>query len=222
MNESKNSPRPSLICRVVRQWESSQGPADGNGQTWVAERHMETCDVCQAFFAEDGAFEEMMRGAARVEMHAGEALPDAGFDLRILQAVRESVPEPESVRESRGGRVRSFGFSLAAVAAGVALALVVAQREVTPENGGPVVAVDGGDETTVAGESLTVVAADWLDSVDARGSALEMVRRNPLEEEIESISTDARSVIGFLAMNFLPSEQAEKVLEKPRGAAGQG
>lgn len=210
MNDSKNSRRPSLICRAVRQWEASQGPAAG--QTWVAERHMETCDACQAFFTEDVAFEQSLRrGALDLKSE-----PDAGFDLRIMQAVRESLPpEREPARESRARRSRSFGFSLAAVAAGVALALIVVQRNVTPENSGPVVAVNNGE--AVSGESLT--AADWFNSVDERSSALELVRSNPLQQEIDSISTDAQSVIGFLALNFLPTAQAE-VPAKPRGAAG--
>ncbi len=209
-NESNDSRRPSprLICRAVRQWESARGEAEG--QTWVAERHMETCDECQAFFAEDDSFEEMMRGAARAEMRVSVADgPDEGFEQRILRAVRESQPERESAIESRAGRAKSFGFSLAAVAAGVALALVLVERQVTPESDGPVVALGEGP-TAGSAETLNTPAAAWWKSGEARSSALELVRSNPLEQEIESISTDARSVIGFLALNFLPSVDAEK------------
>ncbi|ATC64159.1 hypothetical protein CMV30_09435 [Nibricoccus aquaticus] len=195
-----------MICRAVRQWESARGAAEG--QTWVAERHMETCDECQAFFAEDDSFEEMMRGAARVETRTDLADgPDEGFEQRILRAVRESQPEREVAGESRAGRVKSFGFSLAAVAAGVTLALVLVDRQVTPESSGPVVTLGEGQ---TAGSAETLEAAAWWKSGKARSSALELVRSNPLEQEIESISTDARSVIGFLALNFLPSVEAEK------------
>jgi hypothetical protein len=215
MNDSKTSrrPRSRLICRVVRGWESARGPAEG--QTWIAERHMETCDACQEFFAEDTAFEEgLRRGALSLK---SEVL-DAGFDFRIMQAVRESLPE----REPRHVRARSWGFSLAAVAAGVALALVITQRNDVPQKSAPTLAVV--DQPPAPSQTLTK-AASWLSSVDARGSALELVERNPLQQEIDSISTDAQSVLGFLALNFLPTDVA--AIKQPSSGsrvndAGQG
>lgn len=185
------SPRPRFVCRAVRQWESVLGAATDH--TFVTERHLEVCDECQAFFAEDVAFEQVLRRDAQDL----KSEPEAGFNLRIMQAVSESLPE----REPRVARVRSIGFSLTAVAAGAALALVVAQRNAVPEKNGPMAAV--GD-----GEALAATA-EWLGSTETRNSALQLVQRNPLEQEIDSISSDAQSVIGFLALNFLPSAPAE-------------
>ena len=218
MNDSKNSRRPSprLICRAVRQWESLRGPADGNGQTWVAERHMETCDACQAFFAEDVAFEEMMRGAA-TEVSVE---PRAGFEQRILRALREAETAP-ATRKASG---RSWGISLAGAVAGVALAFMVSQNS-GPEKIGPEVA---GNQPATGNQELVTpeVSADperepplrWLASVEARQSALELAKRNPLEEEIDSVYNDAQAVLGFLALNFLPSGSAESPSNLPREA----
>jgi hypothetical protein len=220
MNDSENS-RPRLICRLVRHWESSRGPASGN--TPFAARHMETCEACQAFFADDPAFEQSLRRAAaevRVE-------PRSGFEQRILRAVREADTAPVAKRISG----RSWGISLAGAAAGVAFAFMVFQNS-GPEKTGPELAgnqpAQGSHQELVTPE----VSADpdrepplrWLASVEARQSALELAKRNPLEEEMDSVYNDAQAVLGFLALNFLPSGSDESPASLPReaGDARQG
>ena len=219
MNDSENS-RPRLICRLVRHWESSRGPVSGH--TLLVTRHMETCEACQAFFADDPAFEQSLRRAA-----AGVKVePRSGFEQRILRAVREAETPPVTRKVSG----RSWGISLAGAAAGVALAFMIFQNS-GPEKTGPEVA--GNLPATGTQELATPeVSADpdrelplrWLASVEARQSALELAKRNPLEEEMDSVYNDAQAVLGFLALNFLPSGSDESPARLPReaGDARQG
>jgi hypothetical protein len=198
---------------------------------------METCQECQAFFADDFAFEEVLRGSARSETRFAIAMPDGAFEQRILRAVRESEPEAESERAAvaAGQRKRalSLTWSLAGAAAGIALALIVAQRN-TPEKAGPQVVTTQPkpmNETTPSREGTEIAGGAtetplrWWRSLDAGESAIALAAKNPLEQEIESISTDAQSVLGFLALNFLPTETAttkSPAGEQRKHEAGQG
>lgn len=204
-HEENFNDRPGLRCRLVRRWEAWRGPAAGH--TALTTRHMETCEDCQAFFAEDFAFEDLLRSSAQAEKRA--TAPQIGFEQRILRAVRESQPEAPQ----RGKA--SLVWSLAGTVAGVALALVVAQQ-MTPEKTAPEFAANQPANNTTpmpdAGAELTEedagMPAHWWQSLGTRESALELAAKNPLQQEIDSISTDAQSVLGFLAMNFLPTEMA--------------
>jgi hypothetical protein len=73
--------------------------------------------------------------------------------------------------------------------------LFVAQPAVTP--GGPVV-VQG--HPTPLRTVRPGVENRWRDLVPA----VEVLRANPLQDEMELVYSDARSALDFLAINFLP------------------
>jgi hypothetical protein len=192
-NSHPDSPR--LICRLVRRWEMALGPV--TGQTSLTARHMCGCGACREFFAEDLSFEQSLRRDA-VRMRTE---PETGFDQRILRAVMETRPAP------RRKVARTFGFSLAAVAAGVAIAFVVLhQPAVTNLEKSEI--VDAGKSGKESG-GLTAPAAgeNWWTAIDARRTALELAEKNPLQQEIDSVYQDAQTALGFLALNFLPSSE---------------
>jgi hypothetical protein len=195
MNNS-HPDRPRLICRLVRRWEMALGPV--TGQTSLTARHMCGCGACREFFAEDLSFEQSLRrDAARMKTE-----PEIGFDQRILRAVMETRPAP------RRKVARTFGFSLAAVAAGVAIAFVVLHRPATTNPGEPQIAEVGKNSGKESG-GLTAPAAEegWWTTIDARRTALELAEKNPLQQEIDSVYQDAQTALGFLALNFLPSSE---------------
>ncbi len=221
-NEPSMEKTTGLVCRAVRAWEGAFG--GGAELSRVTERHLEVCDECQAFFAEDLSFEDMMRGEALTEKRAGVAMLPVNFEQNILRAVRESQPEVEQA--SRREKSWSLGLSVAGAAAGVALAVVISQNTGMQPTG-PEFA--GGRETersgvAAHGEDVSEVASSamsWWGALDARSSTLELAAKNPLQQEIDSVSSDAKAVVDFLALNFLPAAKTG-VLEKPRGEAGQG
>ncbi len=211
-NEQGQGKRTGLMCLAVRRWEGAFG--GGAELSRVTERHLEVCDECQAFFAEDLSFEEMMRGEARAGKRAGAAMPDDGFEMRILRAVRESGPERERV--TRRERSWSLGLSVAGAAAGVALAVALSQKA-GEEPAGPEFA----QAHEAAGAGLAAEAEDvakvastamrWWGALDAGDSARELAARNPLQREIDSVSADAKAVVDFLALNFLPAAEGVRV-----------
>jgi hypothetical protein len=186
--------RTGLSCRLLRRWEMGMGPA--SGQSALTSRHMSQCEACREFFSEDLVFEQSLRRAApRMKVE-----PEAGMNLRILQAVMETRPARRPVVSRR------LGFSLVAAVAGVALAFVVLQRSMVTESENPEIA--GVENSGKESGGLTTPADEdnWWMTFDARRSALAIAEKNPLQQEIDSVYTDAQAMIGFLALNFLPSE----------------
>jgi hypothetical protein len=41
-------------------------------------------------------------------------------------------------------------------------------------------------------------------------TAKTLAEQNPLTQELDSVQADARSALGFLALNFLPSDSAQQ------------
>lgn len=60
--------------------------------------------------------------------------------------------------------------------------------------------------TTIPAEASAHLAAPpgWWRDLEERGAELVWTEQNPLEREIASVRDDARAVLGFLALNFLP------------------
>ncbi len=179
-------PRARLYCRLVRQWSTE------------ASAHVAGCADCQRYFAASGTFESALR---RDASHLSTE-PSVGFEQRLMNAVRRAGPAParETVHRPSGPWI--FGAALAAIACGV----FVFQR-------GP----GGTTETQVAAATARADAAVIVDAVESLSNRLvesvipsagAIVADNPLQRELDSIYTDARSALGFLAMNFLPAGQA--------------
>jgi hypothetical protein len=171
--------------------------APATGQSILAARHMCNCEACREFFAEDRSFEESLRrDAVRVKTE-----PEVGFEQRILRAVMETRPAP------RRKVARTFGFSLAALAAGVAIAFIVLHQPAAT-NVEKSEIVDAGKSGKESGGLTTPAAGEnWWAAIDARRTALELAERNPLQQEIDSVYQDAQAALGFLALNFLPSSE---------------
>ncbi len=180
-------PRARLFCRIVRHWSSEESA------------HVAACADCQRFFAASRGLESALRrDAGRVSVE-----PDAGFERRLLNAVRRAAAAPvreEALRHRSG--IWVAGAALAAVACGV----FVFQRE--PGKLG---------QTEVAIGATAADAAVIVDAVQSLSdrlvetvipSAGAMVADNPLQREFDSLQTDARSALRFLAMNFLPAAPA--------------
>ncbi len=196
-------PRSRPLCSLVRRWEAGFGPASGHGR--LAACHLETCAECREFFAEDPDFERTLRRDA-VSLRGAPAEP--GLERRILQAVRQAeLREDISPVWSRALLVS------AGLAAALAFVFWPRRPETLPET--PVVAVKEA-APRLSSPSVAAEARGWWRALEARGPGFAWAEKNPLEREIESVRTDARAVIGFLALNFLPSKP------KPEEPPSQG
>jgi hypothetical protein len=134
----------------------------------------------------------------RREAAAMQVTPPEGFDERLIRAVRLSQEEEEPAAP-----VRSRGPLLAWAGAAAALAAVAVvffrpapsedvatAKEPVPNLG----------QVLVAAENLSDGLWNTL-----KPSALDLSSAKPLQQEIESVYSDARSALDFLALNFLPS-----------------
>lgn len=207
MNKSRRS-RPGLVCSVVRLWESSRGPA-ATGCSRLTERHMEGCAECRAFFIEDAGFEQSLR---RDATRLCAAPPDSGLEQRILQAVKAAKAQPDEERMARQELSPVWGRALLASLA-VALGVVFWVRlpapalDTVPDSARvmtTLTTVETPRPAAKQGATAPVIAV-WWSTLEARGAELAKTEKNPLEQELESVRTDARAVIGFLALNFMPS-----------------
>ena len=196
-------PRSRPVCSLVRRWEAGFGPGTGEGR--LAARHLAACAECREFFAEDPGFEQMLR---RDATRLRELPADSGLERRILRAVREADPAAARGFHQEISPVwRRALLTSAGLAA--ALAFVFWPRSLENRPDAPALAVK---EATAAPEVVAprVAAAaesrDWWQALKARKPDLAWAEKNPLEQEIDSVRTDARAVVGFLALNFLPSK----------------
>ena len=188
------SNRPRFLCRWVRQWSTAFGSPDAQPPRGLSSRHVETCSDCQEFFSVcDDLDAALKRDAAPYKQAAV-----SGLDQRIIRAVRMSEPPP------RRSHVRAAALSFAGVAACATLAVVLFQRQ-TADQSAPTIAVDG---SSVAVTEMLAAAGSFSDRMwnSLKPSAAAFAEKNPLEEELDLVYSDARSALGFLAMNFFPTE----------------
>lgn len=178
--------RARWSCRIVRHWSSEESS------------HVAACADCQRFFAAGRVLESALRRDAL--QHAVE--PDHGFEQRLLRAVRQAEAAPAREDGSR----RSLGiWAVGAALAAVACAVIVLQRG--PGAGpGTVAAGSAAEDAALLVEAVQSLSDRMVDSVIPSAGAL--VADNPLQRELDSLQTDARSALRFLALNFLPAEPA--------------
>ncbi|MCX6951236.1 MAG: hypothetical protein NTV51_03490 [Verrucomicrobia bacterium] len=192
---SSETERPRLICRVVQGWVSVVGdgaaPAPGG---WGA-RHVAGCACCQGFFGMGRELDAALRRGAQTQFVA--AAP--GLEQRINDAIARSVREAAApTRRSRPGLAMG-SWALAGAAASLVVAVLVSQRlagpaEATRNPGAPLVST-GEPDGSLTGDGL-------LDRWEPKATAL--LEGEPLQREVEAVYSDARSALGFLALNFLP------------------
>jgi hypothetical protein len=199
----KNSPssRPRLHCRLVRLWCPDTGPRP---------RHAESCADCREYFRASDALESALRRDAI--RHAPE-IP-AGLEHGIMRAIRASAPAPAPSRP----RLAFFAAGAVAIAA-VAVVAVALWRPASHVAGPVALAANptaAAPVVAVAGPSISVRL--W-NAIVPRAETL--AGENPLQTELTSVYSDARSALDFLALNFLPEAQVAAVSNAGR-ARGEG
>lgn len=179
----KTPPRPSrLICRAVRHWSAPTSA------------HVQTCADCQEFFARAQSLENSLRrDAARWPSEA-----DAGLEQRILHAVGRA--QRQGVRGAgTSSPWQNFLIAGGALAAAALVAVVFFRS--TPLEPERVTRADA--EMMIATvQSLSTRLDEVVETAIPSAGAL--VADNPLQRELDSLQTDARSALRFLALNFLP------------------
>ena len=184
----KTSPssRVRLACRVVRQWS---GAVAGG-----VPRHAESCPDCRAYFAAGAALDGAMQRDARAWAQQTPA-PSVGFERRVVNAALH--PTAAAARERRPSW-RTWPIT------GAVLAVVAVVAFFRPMSG----------PATATPEAAAAMLTNAVGTV-SRGlvetvipTAGEFAANNPLQREFDAIYTDARSVLGFLAMNCLPNSAA--------------
>ena len=189
------TPSPRFVCRIVRLSGSVLGSAHS--------RHVETRADCRRFFrAGDELESALRRDAVRYA-----PVPPAGIERRIMQAIDRSTRAAQPTRSPR-----ALILAGSAVDAVALIAFFVKYQ-----------AIPGGDGTeknrTAQVNDALVVAKSisnlWQNSVAS--SAQTLVVDNPLQHELDSVYSDTRGALNFLALNFLPTSPATPTLQ-PAGA----
>ncbi|MBL9187966.1 MAG: hypothetical protein JNK23_10840 [Opitutaceae bacterium] len=178
------SPRPRLICRIARPF---------NTVTGGGARHLETCTDCQAYFAAAETLERTLRRDAPAWSAATTPAPSTGFEQRLLHAVRPPAAPKRS-------RVAHLGW-MAATALTAAIAVALFRPA-----GSPADKATAADAALLA-EAVSQVSRGLVERMIPTTGAL--VADNPLQREFGAIRSDARSALRFLAMNFLPAPAAD-------------
>lgn len=202
MNTEILSPHPRFVCQVARQWHAL---------TDRELRHVAGCVDCQAFFRASHALETELRRQTAADLPAISPM----LERRILQAVRMAADDAASGREvSRSREPRRWWPGAIAGSALVAALLLMAWpggiglRSDNRTNGSM-----PRDDAAVVMTAVQTLSTQLVENVlPATG---ELVANNPLQQEADSVYSDARSALGFLAMNFLPSRR-----EMPRPRSG--
>jgi hypothetical protein len=194
MKTSADSPR--FVCRVTRGWISTFGSAG------AAERsgHVAGCEDCQAFFAADDELERMLRR----EAVSARAQPSPMLEQKILHAVRRSTaPAPR--------RSPAPWLSFAGAAAAVALGVVVVRNSGSVSSDKSFVAPTAQELTQFFGDAIP----DNL-FTEMRPQAEAILNQNPLQNELDAVTANARTAVRFLAKNFLTAD-AQQALAKGNG-----
>ena len=195
MSSPASSAPVRFACRVARRWSAVTG-ATGS-------RHAAACPDCQEYFRAAHALD----AALRSEAMRAQPVMSTGFERRILNAVRASEVAADDLPARRGFRqllpLASGALAVAAIAAIMLWANLASTRR----------------EIVSANDAQLVVRAVQSMSTQLVGSVLpstgEFVANNPLQQEVDSLYADARSALGFLAMNFVPGRT-----EKARPSSG--
>ena len=176
--------QPRFRCRVARTARAFREGAD--------ERHVSGCADCQAFYAATETLEQELRRDASA---LREAAPEPTSELAhsIMRAVREDS------RELRPARFRMPVWTLSAIAAAAIVAVIAVQWPVTPSRSTVVIA----DETEVIVQALETLSVKLTDTVIPTTG--EVLANNPLQKELGSVYSDARSALDFLVLNFMPT-----------------
>ncbi|MDB6174179.1 MAG: hypothetical protein JWL59_3490 [Chthoniobacteraceae bacterium] len=181
---------PRLACRIVRLHLSFSDLESGGG---FSSRHIASCDSCKGFLSAARALEMSLSHAAKSER---QTVP-IGLDRRIVSAVfHTAAPGPKATFSFRG---LTLGTVLALVIAAVVISRKAPELPPVPSQA---------DIVRVARMSPD---NGWT---RLRPSADRLLDAAPLQAEADAVYSDARSAIGFLAMNFLPAAHPAATRER--------
>jgi len=193
------TPSPRFVCRVIRLWHAVLPGPGGRGRS----RHIDACADCRQFFhAGDELESALRRDAVRFA-----PLPSEGIERRIMQAIDRSTRTARPARPPL-----ALIWSGAAIVAAALIASFVLYPTLL-KRGGPTPdsSADVNDAVAMA-TSLTSVLKNSV-----APSARTLVADNPLQHELDSVYSDTRSALNFLASNFLPTSPTTPTLQ-PAGA----
>ena len=196
MNSSSNNSR--LVCRVARRWSLLFGSSETLVQSGWAGRHIEHCPDCQAFYAANDEFDALLKADAR----RSTATP-AGLENAIIAGFRQASPRPERTVERRRSRSPMFAFAGAAmIAAALAVAFTFSLKKPKPKNE----LVESGATPEDVQQTLEAArGASQTLWASVKPSAEVLKEADPLNQELNSVVSDARSAMNFLALNFVPN-----------------
>jgi len=193
-----------FICRVVRLKLALVGEAaEPTG-------HVKNCPDCQAYFHTDILLENTLRHSAPAEK---QPVP-ADLAATILRAVHQSTPPP------RRSHVPAW-TALAGATAVVALSFFATNRSVSmrpaPSQNQPPAELRPADIAKLV-TNVDQLRLRLLNTVEP--AAEKFTTENPLTQELQSARADARSALGFIALNFLPADSARRLESGPDSTHG--
>ncbi|HUR60065.1 MAG TPA: hypothetical protein VM029_20245 [Opitutaceae bacterium] len=186
MNPAPPDRRAPLRCRAVRFGISLAG------ENAIFTRHIASCPACQRVLQLDDDLEcALRRDARRIGLEA-----PIGLERRIMAAV---VAAPRTEPVFRTPLVMLGAAAVAAVVLAFSLREPAPLASVARDAGATPEAADG----TAVLAAFQALSSPGLTAVDTPAATL--AAANPLRQEIESVYSDARFALGFLALNFLPT-----------------
>ena len=198
------SDRPRFVCRMVQGWVAVLGDGRDPRPGSAGARHVAGCAGCSLFFHTGKHLDTSLRRAAAT----GAEPVTPGLDQRIIRALQHRPRAAERPLP----RVGPGSLLLAGAAAVAGLVTLIIRESSVPGN-------EVGTSPTVAAVASAPAAESVLERLQPGAAAL--LEGAPLQQEAAAFYSDARSALGFLALNFLPAPVEEAAPELPDTAPGR-
>lgn len=183
-----------LVCRLVRLRDAMTGSHAG---------HVAHCADCQAYYRTADSLSDQLRATAP---RPSQPVPDE-LAAHIALAVRQSVPAARPPRRTRV--LETFSVLVGAAAVFAFSFYLVRQNALTRGQVNEITDTAKPADLTALVAGVDSLRTRLLDSVEP--AAENFAEQNPLSREIASVQADARTALGFLALNFLPSESVRQL-----------
>jgi hypothetical protein len=187
------SDRPRFVCRLLRLWAALTDR--------TPDRHAVTCDDCRQYFAAGTDLDQQLRRSARLET---APVPE-GLEDRIFTAIA-----PTLAQRRRASRPTWWiGVCVGgAAAAAIAVGVILTQQQ-PAKSPAPQVAQANASTSTDPLVAIETYSEQLQERVAPVAATL---KRDPLQEELNAVQSDAQSALRFLAMNFLPASTTATLL----------
>jgi len=192
-NLTTSSANPRFTCQVVRFARALMENVGG--------AHVSSCPDCQVFYRAMGELDAALRRETPATREAIVGESSSELERSIMRAVREA----KAAADPAPSRLPGWTWALSGVAAAAVAAVFVFHQ---PAASSHAVAGPSDDALAVidAVESFSTKLTERV--IPATGS---LAANNPLQRELGSVYTDARSALNFLALNFLPGATVASV-----------